>query len=145
MKRTLPSDSPQIGFQIAPMIDVVFVIMLFFMVMAGAMKTERELAMTLPGAPHSVPTVPEEVLVTIDDDGAVAINDETFDSEGSKTLPALTGAMSRLRQSMAGRENLILVTLQAAHDTRYDRVIDVLNALAKAKIGNVTFTTSDAI
>jgi len=29
------------GFQIAPMIDVVFVIMLFFMVMAGAVKVEH--------------------------------------------------------------------------------------------------------
>ena len=37
------------GFQIAPMIDVVFVIMLFFMVMAGAVKVEHELKTTLPG------------------------------------------------------------------------------------------------
>ena len=38
-----------VGFQIAPMIDVVFVIMLFFMVMAGAVKVEKELNVTLPG------------------------------------------------------------------------------------------------
>ena len=37
------------GFQIAPMIDVVFVIMLFFMVMAGAVKIENELNTQLPG------------------------------------------------------------------------------------------------
>jgi biopolymer transport protein ExbD len=37
------------GFQIAPMIDVVFVIMLFFMVMAGAVKIENELNSQLPG------------------------------------------------------------------------------------------------
>ena len=37
------------GFQIAPMIDVVFVIMLFFMVMAGAVKVENELNTQLPG------------------------------------------------------------------------------------------------
>ena len=36
--------------QIAPMIDVVFVIMLFFMVMAGAVKRENELNTTLPGS-----------------------------------------------------------------------------------------------
>ena len=34
-----PNDGT-LGFQIAPMIDVVFVIMLFFMVMAGAVKVE---------------------------------------------------------------------------------------------------------
>jgi len=40
------------GFQIAPMIDVVFVIMLFFMVMAGAVKVEHELKTTLPATPR---------------------------------------------------------------------------------------------
>ena len=41
-KRTIETDQLVMGFQIAPMIDVVFVIMLFFMVMAGAVKVERE-------------------------------------------------------------------------------------------------------
>jgi len=36
-QRQESADAPP-GFQIAPMIDVVFVIMLFFMVMAGAVK-----------------------------------------------------------------------------------------------------------
>ena len=30
-----------LGFQIAPMVDVVFVIMLFFMVLAGSVKVEN--------------------------------------------------------------------------------------------------------
>jgi biopolymer transport protein ExbD len=42
-----------VGFQIAPMIDVVFVIMLFFMVMAGAVKVEKELNTQLPGTVES--------------------------------------------------------------------------------------------
>lgn len=48
MKHLLHSDDIAIGFQIAPMIDVVFVIMLFFMVMTGSVKVERERA---PGCP----------------------------------------------------------------------------------------------
>ena len=38
----------EVGFQIAPMIDVVFVIMLFFMVQAGDRQVETELKMKLP-------------------------------------------------------------------------------------------------
>ena len=49
MKRIEDTDNPNMGFQIAPMIDVVFVIMLFFMVMAGAVKVEHELKTALPG------------------------------------------------------------------------------------------------
>ena len=37
------------GFQIAPMVDVVFVLMLFFMASAGAQIKEKELAVALPG------------------------------------------------------------------------------------------------
>lgn len=37
-----------LGFQIAPMIDVVFVIMLFFMVMAESLKVEKNHMIGLP-------------------------------------------------------------------------------------------------
>ena len=45
LMRRLPTNTNDgnVGFQIAPMIDVVFVIMLFFMLMAGSVKVEKEL------------------------------------------------------------------------------------------------------
>ena len=63
------------GFQIAPMIDVVFVIMLFFMVMAGAVKIENELNTQLPGTaetPGSTDFVDEQI-ITISDTGEVSL------------------------------------------------------------------------
>ena len=53
MKSIPPEDQSDFGFQIAPMIDVVFVIMLFFMVMAGAIKVENHLVTNLPGRADS--------------------------------------------------------------------------------------------
>ena len=50
MRLELNTNEGNFGFQIAPMIDVVFVIMLFFMVMAGAVKVENEL--NTPAARH---------------------------------------------------------------------------------------------
>ena len=53
-----PSSEVNLGFQIAPMIDVVFVIMLYFMVMAGAVQVENAHNTKLPGtveADHSTP------------------------------------------------------------------------------------------
>ena len=51
MRRHKKKDSGEInlGFQIAPMIDVVFVILLFFMVMAGAVQVENAHNTKLPG------------------------------------------------------------------------------------------------
>ncbi len=67
MKSVLDDDTPHLGFQIAPMIDVVFVIMLFFMVMAGAVKVENHLISTLPGSieSDSVDFVDETIVTEI--------------------------------------------------------------------------------
>jgi biopolymer transport protein ExbD len=61
------------GFQIAPMIDVVFVIMLFFMVMAGAVKVENELNTQLPGtaATSTSTDFVDEQIINISDTGEV--------------------------------------------------------------------------
>src|SRR3981081_3897928 len=90
-----------LGFQIAPMIDVVFVIMLFFMVMAGAVKVENELNTQLPGtaATSTSTDFVDETSSHISDPGEVSLNDEPFDSPESKELPQLKGTLMRLKQN----------------------------------------------
>jgi biopolymer transport protein ExbD len=74
----MPSDA---GFQIAPMIDVVFVIMLFFMVMAGAVKVEHELKTTLPGNAETAKEteMPDEITIGVAENGAITINAQRQD------------------------------------------------------------------
>ena len=86
------------GFQIAPMIDVVFVIMLFFMVMAGAVKVERELNQKLPGTVETGRSVEftDEVLININESGEVLLNEEPMDPVGKRQMPRLTAALMRL-------------------------------------------------
>jgi biopolymer transport protein ExbD len=143
-KRTIETDQLNMGFQIAPMIDVVFVIMLFFMVMAGAVKVERELKTQLPGigtpALNNDDVPPDEIIVTVEETGAVTLNEEEFDSPENKSLPNFTGTLMKLKQEADSRNAKVMVTIQAEEQARYERVIDVLNAMAKARIGNVTFT-----
>jgi biopolymer transport protein ExbD len=139
----IESEQLNMGFQIAPMIDVVFVIMLFFMVMAGAVKVERELKTTLPGMapPAEAPQEqPDEIMVTVEETGVVTLNEEEFDTPDNKALPNFTGTLMRLKQEADNRQAKVMVTIQAEEQARYERVIDVLNAMAKAKISNVTFT-----
>ena len=67
MRLELNQNEGNLGFQIAPMIDVVFVIMLFFMVMAGAVKVENELNTQLPGTAetsNSTDFVDEQIIIT---------------------------------------------------------------------------------
>jgi biopolymer transport protein ExbD len=143
-KPTMEVEAVNLGFQIAPMIDVVFVIMLFFMVMAGAVKVEHELKQTLPGIasmdPQNAPEMPDEITVIIEETGSVLLNEEELDPPTDVAMPNFTASMRRLNLEAKNRGAKVLVTLQAEEQALYARVIDVLNAMAKAQVTNVTFT-----
>lgn len=147
--RQIEEEQLAVGFQIAPMIDVVFVIMLFFMVMVGSVKVERELKSQLPGiAPASADApqeMPDEIIVGVEESGVVTLNEEEFDTPTDKKLPNFTSTLMRLKQEADNRNAKVIVTIQAEEQATYERVIDVLNSLAVAKVANVTFTVgSDA-
>lgn len=142
-RHVIHADTTTPGFQIAPMIDVVFVIMLFFMVIAGTVKVERQIGLQLPreakeGADVRFPD--NEVTIAVLEDGTVTMNEEEFDSPRDKDLPGLTRTLSRLATSSARQSQKVLATIQAEELASYERVIDVLNSLSKAQIQNVTFT-----
>ncbi|MEI8037931.1 MAG: biopolymer transporter ExbD [Verrucomicrobiota bacterium] len=135
-----------LGFQIAPMVDVVFVIMLFFMVLAGAVKVENAHNTKLPGTVETAEATvtPDEIAIRIEDDGQVYLNEDPLDttditSEQGKLLPELAGNLNQLRESSEAAKAEVLVTIYANEQAKYERVVDVLDALSRAKIANVTF------
>ncbi|MBM3867637.1 MAG: biopolymer transporter ExbD [Verrucomicrobia bacterium] len=139
-----PADAAP-GFQIAPMIDVVFVIMLFFMVMAGAVKVEHELKTTLPGNAETAKEteLPDEVTIGVSETGEVTLNEDPVGPPGDKLLENLYNQMKLMGQAAEQSKTKLLITVQAEENARYERVINVLDILAKANITNVTFAVSD--
>ena len=133
------------GFQIAPMIDVVFVIMLFFMVMAGAVNVEHELKTTLPGNAETAKEtdLPDEVTIGVSETGEVTLNEDPVGTPGDKLLENLYNQMKLMGQAAEQSKTKLLITVQAEENARYERVINVLDILAKANITNVTFAVSD--
>jgi biopolymer transport protein ExbD len=147
MKRFDPNagNDGTLGFQIAPMIDVVFVIMLFFMVMAGAVKVERELNTKLPGTAETTgPTdFVDEIVINIAESGDVTLNDEPMDTPTSREMPQLRATLLRLKQASDAAKSPALVTVVSEPEAKYSRTVDVLDSLAVAQIENVTFTVND--
>lgn len=145
MKEVPKDKEAGVGFQIAPMIDVVFVIMLFFMVMAGAVKVEHELKTTLPGnAETSKETeMPDEVTIGISETGEITLNEDPVGAPQDKLLDNLFNQMKQMGQAAEQSKTKLLITVQAEEAARYERVINVLDCLAKANISNVTFAVSD--
>ncbi|MFZ0615329.1 MAG: biopolymer transporter ExbD [Chthoniobacterales bacterium] len=145
MKPFVNEDDGTMGFQIAPMVDVVFVIMLFFMVMAGAVKVENELTTRLPGSAEnsSATEFNDETIIGITDEGEVSLNDEPFDTPTSADLPQLRATLMRLKENADNAKQPAIVTINSEARAKYSRTIDVLNALAAAKITNVTFNVNE--
>lgn len=140
-----------VGFQIAPMIDVVFVIMLFFMVKVGARQTETEIKSKLPGSAETATNVTgleslEETIV-IDENGQISHNDEMLDAGSVKDgdLVQLKERMKRLAEQGKADKTEVVVTVSTQPDTKYSRVVDVLNALQYAGIKNMTFSVSEEL
>ena len=106
-----------LGFQIAPMLDVIFVIMLFFMTLAGDKKVETQLKMTLPSSEPSqndTQDTPMEESIAIDPDGNITHNEEPVSSEDlKKTFRSLKD------QSKAEGDTPIIVTISSAPDTKW--------------------------
>ena len=141
LKAIARAEDVNVGFQIAPMIDVVFVIMLFFMVMAGAVKTERLMITALPGPQGEFHSgVPEEILISVSDDGAISLNDEELVAAGQTDFRRLKMTLAALSSNAARHNEKVLVTVESDDAARYQCIIDVMNALTAARLGNVTFT-----
>ena len=138
MAGSVGSEDGDIGFQIAPMVDVVFVLMLFFMASAGMQVAEKELSINLPSgvSAQTSDTPATPIIVTIAADGSVEINGTSYDATNSPDLP---GTRDKLKELMSfGSKDPVII--QPAPETRQDRIISVLNAAAAAGVENLSFT-----
>jgi biopolymer transport protein ExbD len=124
-------------FQIAPMVDVIFILILFFMCSAGATKVENELSLKLPGrlSQDQPMKMLDEQIIEIDESGQVILNDLQMDTA------ALRGTLQRYKTMSDDAKSATVITILTAKNTKYQRIIDVLNECAAAKIESVTFLT----
>ncbi len=131
--------------QMGPMIDIVFLLLVFFMVTAKPIKPESDVGMQLPGtvSQDEVVNLPNEQRVAIKQDGQVVVNDFPLDTANDRDLPALTKLLTRFRESSEAAQIDPLVTIDAENGVIHQRLIDVMNACAAAGIRGVTFSTEE--
>ncbi len=122
-----------IGFQVAPMVDVVFVLLLFFMASAGWPMKERELQTFLPAPGKGAPTA---VTLDITQDGRVMLNDEAFGEADDRQLAKLRAWLKATRERFGTDDSVII---RPAATTRHERLMDVLNATGAAGVRTVSF------
>ena len=134
-------EHPQIELQIAPMIDVCFLLLFFYILTSKPVKPEADVSMTLPGTVSQEQSldIPDEQRVSISDNGQIVLNDLPLDNPDSKELPALLATLKRFKESADANKSQALVTVDVSDRAVHQRVIDVLNTCAQAGIQGVTF------
>ena len=136
------ADDPELN--VAPLIDMVFLLLVYFMVTASLIKSEADLGIRLPGMVEQAETVdmPDEQIIEITETGRLFLNGRQYDAPTSQELPNLHETLLRYQASSRSSRNEAMVTIMAHDDTEQQRVIDVMNACAAAGIKNVTFSAS---
>jgi biopolymer transport protein ExbD len=141
-------EHPQIELQIAPMIDVCFLLLFFYILTSKPVKQEADMSMTLPGtvSQDQALEIPDEQRVAIQDNGQVVLNDLPLDQPQSKELPSLLTTLTRFKESCKANKTDAMVTIDVSDNAVHQRVVDVLNVCAQAGISGVTFAgaTEDA-
>ena len=129
-KRTEPQ---VLGFQIAPMVDILLVLLCFFIVTWSFARKEMELDVKVPSAQSgkdSNPVVNQTVL-NVKADGTVVWN--------RKVVP-LPELQTRLKE-LAGLFPDYAIVLRGDFRTPYQDIVKVLDVCREATIWNVAFAT----
>ncbi len=137
-------DQQLVEMQMGPMIDMVFLLLVFFMVTAKPIKQESDISLGLPGTVSAEEAVelPDEQRIRIENDGSIVLNDSVLGAPADSDLGELVATLKRFKESSDANKSEALVTLDAADGTNHQRIVDVLNACARADITGVTFSDS---
>ncbi len=121
------------------MVDVVFVLLLFFMASAGSQVIENELNINLPSGQKSTAgaEVVTPIIIEIFPDGRVQMNNRVYDSATSKELPELRTWLKETVEKFGGRDPVII---RPDPNTRHERIMDVLNAASAAGVTKLSFS-----
>ena len=131
----IKEDEPQDQeFQIAPMVDVVFMLIIFFMLSAAVTSRELELGMTLPG-PRPGPA-PPPIELAIREDGTVLFNDLEVGRPGDTKLEGLESRLRRAVELFGQRQPVII---EPALSALHGRVVEVVDCCATAQVKALSF------
>ncbi|MFP4165725.1 MAG: ExbD/TolR family protein, partial [Opitutales bacterium] len=104
------------GVPIAPMIDVVFLLLIYFMVSSTLERQEADISFQLPGTVEQQEPLemPDEQIIEIRENGQVVVNDYPYDQPDAERLNELAVMLSRFRQASEANKVEAIVTVAPA-------------------------------
>jgi len=119
--------------QMAPLIDIVFLLLIFFMSASIFYQLETEINITVPTADKASETTrsPGEIIINIRRDGTIVVNQRKLTREELKEI------LEKISKLYKGQP----VIIRADRETYHEDVVGVLDICAGADIWNVSFAT----
>lgn len=117
-----------------PLIDVVFLLLIFFLVATRFEQEERDMDINLPRASQAQPTIAaqEEMFVNVTKEGQFVVDGEEL------SLDSLQEKLVRAYRSNPGQQRVII---RADRDSRTAHLVAVMDACNKANIRNYSVAT----
>ncbi|MFQ5713384.1 MAG: ExbD/TolR family protein [Candidatus Scalinduaceae bacterium] len=121
------------GFPLAPMVDILFLLLIFFIVTYAYQQMERDMSIALPVSQESAPLeqTTRDIIINITRDGDVFVN--------RRQVP-----MNQLRELLKQASEVLdvnSVLIRADKKTFHEYVVNVLDVCAGLNIKKVSFVT----
>jgi biopolymer transport protein ExbD len=122
------------GIQLAPLVDVLLLLLIFFLMTWNAARNENELDVKIPKASAAKEKAAPigDVVVNVKTDGNVVVNRRTF--SGAELSELLKGLV-QLNPEQA-------VVIRGDEAGAYKNIVNVLNICSQAGVTNVAFATA---
>ena len=132
---------------ISSLIDVCFLLLIYFLVTSTIQPREQDLSMALPRGQGERPLSPAipPMFIRVAEDGSVfsgiGAGEQVLDTDASsRELPLLSSQLNLYHAAARSAGDEAMVQLYVDGLSQQQRVIDVLNALGGEGIKSVTFT-----
>lgn len=104
---------------LTPIIDMVFLLLIFFLVATTFHQTEREMKIALPAASSAGPisTALRELIINVEQDGSIIISGKTIDPEDLQIIISDAVALNPEQK----------ITVRGDQNTAYANIIRVLD------------------
>lgn len=143
MKLNKNLEEVKLDLQVSPLIDVVFLLLIYFIVTMELIRKEGDISFMLPAQsqPQVMISLPVEVVILISTDGTVSVDGITF-SDQDKELADLTTQIKGLRAVAKSQGSTFFVNLLPHKEALHHRIVNVMDACAAAGVKNLSFSKS---
>lgn len=119
--------------EIIPMVDVMFLLLVFYILSTVALTVQKGVPVQLPAAATTETNPVEEVVVTIEKDGTFYLNKEKVEADELASALEALGNLEHLRSGV--------VVLNADMKVQHRRVVKAMDQLRSLGITNFAIAT----